>query len=110
MKIYPFLLCSISAFRIQKVSGGKCNLLGKLWKTRNTDAISVIDSLPVAVCDNMRIRRAKIYSQEDFRGYQASKKRYVYGLTIHLMVTKDGQPVECFLTPGGCGDVDALQY
>src|SRR5436309_9691466 len=27
------------------------NLLGKIWKTRNTDAIYVIDSLPVAVCD-----------------------------------------------------------
>ena len=26
------------------------------------------------------------------------------------MVTQDGQPVECFLTPGGFGDVDALKY
>jgi hypothetical protein len=26
------------------------------------------------------------------------------------MVTQDGQPVECFLTPGSCGDVDALKY
>jgi len=23
---------------------------------------------------------------------------------------QDGQPVECFLTPGSCGDVDALKY
>jgi hypothetical protein len=28
MKIYPFLLCSISAFRVQKVSGDKSVLLG----------------------------------------------------------------------------------
>lgn len=86
------------------------HLLGKLWKTLNTDALYVIDSLPVAVCDNIRIRRSKIYSTEDFRGYQASKKRYFYGLKIHLMVTQDGQPVECFLTPGGFGDIDALKY
>jgi len=86
------------------------NLLAQTWKTRNTDAIYVIDSLPIAVCDNIRIRRSKIYSTEDFRGYQASKKRYFYGLKIHLMVTQDGQPVECFLTPGGFGDVDALKY
>lgn len=86
------------------------HLLGKLWKTLNTDALYVIDSLPVAVCDNIRIRRSKIYSKEDFRGYQASKKRYFYGLKIHLMVTQDGQPVECFLTPGGFGDIDALKY
>src|SRR5215510_8368080 len=26
------------------------------------------------------------------------------------MVTQAGQPVECFLTPGGFGDVDALKY
>jgi hypothetical protein len=86
------------------------NLLAQTWKTLNTDAIYVIDSLPIAVCDNIRIRRSKIYSKEDFRGYQASKKRYFYGLKIHLMVTQDGQPVECFLTPGGFGDVDALKY
>jgi hypothetical protein len=85
------------------------HLLGKIWKTLNTEAIYVIDSLPVTVCDNIRIRRSKIYSKEDFRGYQASKKRYFYGLKIHLMVTQDGQPVECFLTPGSFGDVDALK-
>ena len=85
------------------------NLLAHIWKTLNTNSIYVIDSLPVAVCDNIRIRRAKIYSNEEFRGYQASKKRYFYGLKIHLMVTQDGQPVECFLTPGSFGDVDALK-
>jgi Transposase DDE domain len=85
------------------------NLLGETWKALNTEAIYVIDSLPVAVCDNIRIRRSKIYSNEMFRGYQASKKRYFYGLKIHLMVTQDGQPVACFLTPGGFGDVDALK-
>lgn len=84
-------------------------VLGNIWKTLNADAIYVIDSLPVAVCDNRRIPRAKIYSHEEFRGYQASKKRYFYGLKIHLMVTQDGQPVECFLTPGSFGDVDALK-
>jgi Transposase DDE domain len=86
------------------------NLFAQTWKMLNTEAIYVIDSIPIPVCDNIRIRRSKIYSHEDFRGYQASKKRYFYGLKIHLMVTQDGQPVECFLTPGGCGDVNALKY
>jgi Transposase DDE domain len=85
------------------------NLFAQTWKTLNTEAIYVIDSIPIAVCDNIRIRRSKIYSHEDFRGYQASKKRYFYGLKIHLMVTQDGQPVECFLTPGSFGEVDALK-
>ena len=85
-------------------------LLGQTWKMLNTNSIYVIDSLPIAVCDNIRIRRSKIYTDEKFRGYQASKKRYFYGLKIHLLVTQDGQPVECFLTHGGFGDVDALKY
>src|SRR3989454_11273491 len=77
------------------------DLLGQTWKTLNTDAIYVIDSLPISVCDNIRIRRAKIYSYENFRGYQASKKRYFYRLKIYPMVTQDGQPVEGFLTHRG---------
>ena len=85
-------------------------LLGQTWKTLNTDSIYIIDSFPIAVCDNIRIRRSKLYTEEKFRGYKASKKRYFYGLKIHLMVTQDGQPVECFLTHGGFGDVDALKY
>jgi len=97
-------------YRIKDIVIILFNLLGKIWKTLHTDAISVIDSLPVAVCDNRRIRRSKNYSKEELRGYQASKKRYFYGLKIHLMVTQDGPPVACFLTPGGFGDVDALKY
>jgi Transposase DDE domain len=96
--------------RIKELFIGLFDLFAQTWKTLNKDAIYVIDSFPIAVCDNIRIRRSKIYSNEDFRGYQASKKRYFYGLKIHLMVTQDGQPVECFLTPGGFGDVDALKY
>ena len=83
--------------------------LGTLWKTLNSSSRYVIDSFPIAACDNIRIPRAKLYQQEQFRGYIASKKRYFYGLKLHVMVTQDGRPVEFFLTPGGFGDVDALK-
>jgi hypothetical protein len=96
--------------RIKEIFIVLFDLFAQIWKTLNKEAIYVIDSLPIAVCDHIRIRRSKIYSHEDFRGYQASKKRYFYGLKIHLMVTQEGQPVECFLTHGGFGDVDALKY
>jgi hypothetical protein len=85
------------------------HLLGNLWKTLNSDAIYVIDSFPIAMCDNMRISRSKLYSEEKYRGYTASKKRYFYGVKSHLLVTHDGHPVECFLTHGSFGDVDALK-
>jgi hypothetical protein len=87
-----------------------CKLLGQVWKMLNTDALYVIDSLPLAVCDNIRIKRFKLYPDAKFRGFIPSKKRYFYGLKVHLMVTKDGQPIECLLTYGGFGDVEALPY
>lgn len=84
-------------------------ILGETFKKLNTDSIYVIDTLPIAVCDNIRISRSKIYQGEAYRGYQPSKKRYFYGLKIHLLVTQTGQPVEFFLTPGGMGDVSGLE-
>ena len=85
------------------------DFLGQLWKTLEADGIYVIDSFPVSVCDNIRIRRAKLYRDETYRGYQASKRRYFYGLKIHLMMTSAGQPVECVLTPGSVSDVQVLK-
>jgi Transposase DDE domain len=86
------------------------NLLGAVWKKLNPEAIYVIDSLPIAACDNIRIPRAKLYAEERFRGYLPSKKRYFYGLKVHLLVTPEGQPGEFFLTHGSFGDVDALKH
>jgi hypothetical protein len=85
------------------------NLLGETWKQLNRDLIYVIDSFPIAACDNYRIQRCRIYQGEAFRGYQASKRRYFYGLKIHLMITGSGQPVEFFLTAGSCSDTRALK-
>lgn len=82
--------------------------LGETWKLLNEKSVYVIDSYPIAVCDNYRIRRCKIYQGEDWRGYIASKKRYFYGLRIHIMVTETGEPVEFFLEPGAFSDTSAL--
>ena len=59
------------------------NLLGDVWKKLNYEAIYVLDSLPIAVCDNLRIKRNTLYPEEKFRGYLPSKKRYFYGLKVH---------------------------
>ena len=85
------------------------NVLGEVWKQLNEASVYVIDSFPLAACDNYRILRCHLYQGEEWRGYQASKKRYFYGLKIHLMVTQQGQPVEFFLTPGSWSDTRALK-
>ncbi len=82
--------------------------MGETWKNLNEKSVYVIDSYPIAVCDNYRIRRSNIYHGEDFRGYIASKKRYFYGLRIHILVTEQGEPVEFFLEPGAFSDTSAL--
>jgi hypothetical protein len=84
--------------------------LGETWKALNTESIYVLDSFPIAACDNYRIPRSKRYQGEVWRGRQASKRRYVYGLKVHLLATQAGQPVEFFLTPGSYSDTTALKW
>ena len=50
-------------------------VLGESFKALNEESVYIIDSAPVAVCDNIRIRRNKIYSDKEHRGYQAIKRR-----------------------------------
>lgn len=85
------------------------DLLGEVWKALNSESVYIVDSFPISVCDNYRIMRCKIYHGEQWRGYQASKKRYYYGLKIPLMVTLQGQPIKFFLTPGSWSDTPALK-
>jgi len=85
------------------------SVLGETWKELNAHSIYSIDSFPIAACDNYRIPRSRRYRGEVWRGRQASKKRYFYGLKLHLLVTEHGQPVEFFLTPGSYSDTSALK-
>jgi hypothetical protein len=85
------------------------SVLAEVWKDLNADAIYSFDSFPIAVCDNIRISRCRIYQGNRYRGFIPSKRRYFYGVKVHLMVTAAGQPIEFFLTPGSFGDIQALQ-
>lgn len=85
-------------------------VLGTYWKELNSESVYVIDSFPIASCDNIRIKRSRRYKGELYRGYIPSKRRYFYGLRLHLMITKEGQPVEWFLTPGEDTDTTGLSW
>ena len=61
--------------------------LAEHWKALNSESLYVIDTFPVAACDQYRILRMRLYQGEAPRGYTASKRRYFYGLKIHLLVT-----------------------
>lgn len=69
----------------------------------------VVDSFPVAVCDNIRISRSKLLQGKQWRGKQCSMRRYFYGVKVQVLVTApQGIPVEFCFVPGSESDVKAL--
>ncbi len=89
------------------------DLLAQVHKHGNQSQEYAVDSLPVAVCDNYRICRSHLYPRkkhgEAFRGYIACKRRYFYGLRVHLVMTTSGLPVEVMLAPAAEADIRAFR-
>jgi hypothetical protein len=89
------------------------SLLAEFFKRRNSEQTYAVDSFPVVVCDNIRIRRCRIYPQTEhgqaFRGYISSKRRYFYGLRVHLVITGAGEPVDFSLVAGSEADVSVFK-
>lgn len=90
-------------------------VLGETFKALNLKQHYTIDSMPIPACDNIRIKRCHLFSgnsaeeKETYRGYCASKRRYFYGLKVHLLITGSGAPVEFVLTPGSVADLSGLK-
>ena len=61
--------------------------LGMARKSLNASTEYLLDSFPVPICDNIRIRSARLVHSEDYRGYIASIKRYFYGIRVQLLGT-----------------------
>ncbi len=68
----------------------------------------IVDSFPVAVCNNMRIANCKMLKDKKWRGYTASMRSYFYGVKVQLLTTKDGIPIAFHFTPGKTADAKAL--
>ncbi|WP_080053876.1 hypothetical protein [Spirosoma aerolatum] len=88
--------------------------LADLFKALNVSDQYVIDSLPVAVCDNIQIGRCRLVKGEEYRGKIASKRRFFFGFqpghrAVQLIITFYKEPVQFFLLPGSVADVTALQ-
>lgn len=82
--------------------------IGSAFKYIRCDMDYLIDSFPVKVCHNIRISRCKLFKGNQYRGYNASKREYFYGLKIHLVTTAQGIPVEMYLTKGAEHDSQIL--
>lgn len=86
--------------------------VGRHLKELNVHSRYLLDSFPVAVCDNIRIRGCRltkaVIDKEDYRGYVASKRRYFYGVKVQLLTTETGLPVEIAILPGACSDQQGM--
>jgi hypothetical protein len=85
------------------------SVLAQFHQQANPERVQVVDTFPVPVCRNIRIKRCKIYRAPAFRGYCASKREYFFGLKAALIVTEAGQPVELLLAPGATADITMLR-
>lgn len=83
--------------------------IGQYLKTVAGASDYVVDSFPVAICDNIRIKGCKILKGEQFRGKHASMRRYFYGVKVQVLTTTNGIPVEFCFVPGSESDVQALK-
>lgn len=82
--------------------------IGHCLKAMGGAAAYVLDSFPVAVCDNIRICRSRILKGKKWRGKHSSMRRYFYGVKVQVLTTSDGIPVEFCFVPGSESDVKAL--
>lgn len=83
--------------------------VGRLFKYIGRELEYIIDSFPLKACHNMRIARSKLLKGNEWRGYNASKREYFYGVKVQLITTQSGIPVEICFTPGSEHDGEALQ-
>jgi hypothetical protein len=80
----------------------------EVFKKSNGSMRYIIDSFPVPVCDNIRIKRCRLVNDESFRGKIASKRRYFYGVKVQVITTESGIPVEIAFLPGSAHDTRAF--
>lgn len=69
----------------------------------------IVDSFPIAVCDNIRAKRRHLLKGERYRGKCASKRRYFIGIKAHVLMTPDYRPIEWLFTPGCESDIRAFR-
>jgi hypothetical protein len=82
--------------------------LGAALKELSVSTSYLLDSFPVAACDNIRIRRARIMRGAQWRGRSAAHRRYFYGVKVQVVTTEEGVPVEFAFLPGAANDVRGL--
>ncbi len=82
--------CAVALAALFEVMKGKCS------------GLSIADSTPIAVCDNLRISRHRVFRGLAARG--KSSTGWFFGLKLHLVINPLGEMLRIKLTPGNVDD------
>lgn len=66
------------------------------------DGISIADATPLAVCDNRRIARHRVFADSAERG--KTSMGWFYGFKLHAIINSKGELIRLKLTPGNVDD------
>ena len=66
------------------------------------DGISIVDATPLAVCDNRRIARHRVFKDHARRG--KTSMGWFYGFKLHTIMNSKGELIRLKLTPGNVDD------
>lgn len=83
--------------------------LGHAIKSLDTVLSYRVDSFPLRSCHNIRISRSKLFKGKEYRGYNASKREYFYGIKVFIITNADNIPVEYTFTPGASAEIDGFR-
>jgi len=83
-------------------------LLSLVFTEKNQNLEFAVDSFPISSCAKNRIDKRRIFLGKEYIGYVASKKRHFCGIKVHMVVTRNGEPVQVMLRPGSENDLSVL--
>jgi Transposase DDE domain len=69
----------------------------------------IVDSFPIACCQNYKRFRCRLFAEKKYHGYCASKKQYFFGIKVHMVVNSRGIPIEFVFSPGNEADIRGLE-
>lgn len=72
------------------------------WRIGQATGINFADSKKMPVCDNLRIRRNKVF--KGVAGRSKSSTGWFYGLKLFLVINQFGQIMNCLITPANIAD------
>jgi transposase len=70
--------------------------------------ISILDSSPLAVCDNLRISRHRVFGKVAARG--KSSPGWFYGCKLHAAINHHGELLSIKVTPGNVDDRKPIAF